>query len=206
MVPRASCGAGLGHENGCQAGKAADSTSLVADCMAVEPEAQGRKGSLMVRAAAIHPVLLLFSHDGKTLFHLLTKQLCCWWETRLLPGHWVLSSQRLEGTQTSLVSLGGGSPGVTPAPTLITHPQRTNWLIFQSLLSPLQRERPNVWVVRKLLLNEAVGGSRIIPQHRIHTCQAVQRPQTLGHACSLSEILPAGTHSCSYILDSFFFF
>lgn len=58
--------------------KAADSTPLTAHCTAVGSEVQGRKG-FGSGAAAAHPVFFLFSQDGKKLFHLLKKQLCCRW-------------------------------------------------------------------------------------------------------------------------------
>ena len=74
-----------------------------------------------------------------------------------------------------------------------------------SSLSFTKRKKPNARVVRKLLCNDVMGGSRIIPSHGTHNWQAFQRP----HGCIwLSKTMqsqcepPIVRSRCSHIFDS----
>ena len=74
-----------------------------------------------------------------------------------------------------------------PAPGHINHPSsKNNTAHFSSLFSCLYKEQvPNARVVKKLLLNEVLGGSRIIQYHGIHNQQAFQRP----HGCVYDSLI-----------------
>ena len=90
-----------------------------------------------------------------------------------------------EGTQTSFLALGGESHAY-PLATLLTHPQGTNLLIFQS---PLYEElRPNTRVADKFLFNETEGVSWIILYHD-NTVGGF--PETTGYGAGM-HISPQG--------------
>ena len=76
--------------------------------------------------------------------------------------------------------LGGGSSGFKPTPGHINQPLPQT-AHFSSLFSLCYKEQtPNAKGVRKSLLNEELGVSRIIQYHGIHNWQAFQSP----HGCT----------------------
>lgn len=176
---------------------------LAARLWTLKPK-EGR-GSLRVRGFSCPSSALAILSEYQEALPLAKKAtLLLMGNSRLLP--WALGPcvSEIGAMQTSLISLRGGNPGVTLAPTLPPHKSpipKEQTGSFSSLLSLLYKEqRPNARMVRKLLLSEAVGSSKIIPRHRIHVWQTFWRPQPLLHACSsLRPCSLLRRHICSYI-------
>lgn len=142
-----SWGSGLWFETDAGLGKTVGSISLTAYGTAMEHEGQGRKADWESGAATTCSMSLRSSHNSKKPFT------CKRHRPHSRPWWW--------GRRSHTCALAA----------FLTQAPRTILLIYP-VSSPLYKEqRLHATVVRKFLLSDAVGGSRVIPFHGIQDWQ-----------------------------------